>query len=233
MVAVHPVEASGRRNCSLYVLAAILVFISSLQAQSTTNSQGGHDSTAAQSSCAVRVKTAHDAGYSQAVKELESACSDRIKNVKDANFGDGFRAAYTGSSVDLHATSGKIPVYILTEDIPGEDAYRLAAAEVFNTYFVTHFVITNDKTVPVTLYIYGAGNEDSATKSYEVSFSVFATVPVQIGSTFVPINGPLELSSRGGYLTNYSQDERTQRVKEAIYAVISEADAALYPKSQQ
>ena len=131
---------------------------------------------------------------------------------------------------DLHPQDDKkIPLQILIEDIPGEDSYRLAAAELITTYFSQHYVVSQDANL--ILYISGASSQDQRTFSFVVTMEISTSLPAKIGDQRKMIKGIFNLSQDGGVLTNYTPEHRTQSLKESMFAVLSKGDAKLFSSS--
>jgi hypothetical protein len=98
---------------------------------------------------------------------------------------------------------------VLVEEVPEADAYRLAAAELLTTYFSKHYVI-NPK-VRLAIYIFGSQG-GKRTVSYHVPMGYSTIVYTRIGIDRVPVYGSFSISDAAGFMTNYSDIEKTQLV---------------------
>jgi predicted deacylase len=213
--------------CRIAVLLPALLFCSPSEPQSTTNSAVKPQST---SVCAAKVKASYGTGYSEGFNAANGTCDKQVKDAQSKSFVDGLNQGVDLIRTDLHPQDDKkIPLQILIEDIPGEDSYRLAAAELITTYFSQHYVVSQDANL--ILYISGASSQDQRTFSFVVTMEISTSLPAKIGDQRKMIKGIFNLSQDGGVLTNYTPEHRTQSLKESMFAVLSKGDAKLFSSS--
>jgi hypothetical protein len=212
---------------SMRIVIVFLIVIS-VNAQSRAQTpKTSSPSTLTPSACAAKVKAAREAGYEDGVKFSDGACSTKVKAAQTASFSGGFVAGSNLYSVDLGASDGKIPIQILIEDIDGADAFRLSAAELLTTYFSQHYTVSPD--ARLLLYVSGTPGADThQVFSYRVSMRLSTGLQVKIGDKNTIVMGHFEISDRSGFLQNYSAQERSQHIKEAIYSVLTEGDKELF-----
>jgi hypothetical protein len=212
-----------------FLLPFLIVIFASPRTDSQTPKTSSPN-TVTPSACAARVKAAHDAGYADGVKFSDDACSTKVKDAQSKSFADNFIIGYNAASIALNVKDGKIPIQLVIEDIDGADSYRLSAAELITTYFSQHYTVSPDSNL--FLYVSGTGGGTGRAFSWEVSMRIYARPQVKIGDNYTVVAGNLELSSKGGYFLNYSSSERNQGIKEAIYSVLTEGDAKLFPPAK-
>lgn len=164
--------------------------------------------------------------------ELAESCDERVRTANRAGFYEGVtvgrRNEKEAEAKDLGMEGGRIPIQILVEDIPGEDAYQLAAAETITTYFSRHYVIAQD--ARLVLDVSGTNAIDGVVE-YEVSLQSNFAVNVPTGEKMNSVFGTFVLSTKAGTMRISSAGDRTQTVKAAIYSVLSKGDAKLFPNS--
>lgn len=204
---------------------SILVSIATL-AQGTSPSASTQVAPAIPS-CSARIQSAHSAGYKDGFNAgVKSGGSPSPSDACSSKFLEGFNDGVAVATTDLKPIEGKVPLQILVEDIPGADSYRFAAAEVINTYFAQHFVIRAD--APLYLHISGTDDIGGAVE-YEVSLKISTAINIKHDTAVGFVLGHFVLANQGGVLLHYSQEQKTQAVKEKIYAVLSKGDASIYP----
>jgi hypothetical protein len=213
-----------RDPLNLHVLAFLcfLATLSSYCVSQQPNSTIAGSNPPAASACGAKVKAAHQQGFDEGVKSANDSCTTKITD----GFLKGAELSEKRFIAELGNEDGKIPISLLVEDIPQGDAYRLAAAELLTTYFSKHYVIS--PTAELMIYISGSQGSQQ-TVSYEVSMRFSTIVLTQVGTEHVPVYGVLSLSDAAGFMVNYSEAEKTQVVKQALYKVMTEGDAALFP----
>jgi hypothetical protein len=177
-------------------------------------------------SCASRVKAAREAGLQEGAAAAATSCDANVKDAKQTSFSTGFDLGLGAATKNLGDAGGKIPITLSIEDIPGKDAYQLAAAELISTYFSQHFVISQN--ADLIVYITGAGSESDRTISFEISIRFYTSLPVKTGDKSAVVPGVFTICDGGAILTNYSAEKRTQAVKEKLYTLLSKADGALF-----
>jgi hypothetical protein len=181
-------------------------------------------------SCAAKVKAAHSAGFKDGFDAGSKVAPNQCApDTSESKYLEGTRTAIDTLSTDLKSIDGKTPMRIVVEDIPGADSYRLAAAEVINTYFARHFVVSAE--APLYLHIGGTDGIGGAV-AYSVSLKVGAAIPLKRDNTASAAWGTVVFADEGGVWLNYSEDKRTQAMKETIYSVLSRGDGALFPPSK-
>lgn len=212
----------------------VLVFLIVISVSTQSGSQTPKTSspnTLTPSACAARVKSAHDAGYADGFKSSNDECSTRVKDAQNTFFSSGFTLGTNIYSVDLGAKDGRTPIQILIEEVDGADSFRLSTAELLTTYFSQHFTVSPD----ARLYLYVSGSPGADSNhvfSYSVSMRLSTGLPVKIGDKNSLVMGHFDISNRGGFFRNYSAQERNQSIKEAIYSVLTEGDAKLFPPAK-
>lgn len=208
-------------------LGVILLTLSSTALSQGTGRPTPKNGQAPSQSCESRIKAARSNGVTEGAAEATAACTSLTETAKAEGYSEGWAALNNVLVRDLGKTDGKIPIKLLIEEIPGADSYRLAAAELINTFYAQKYEIAPDATL--ILYVTGAGGgPDTSTFSYEVSLFFNGSVPIKSGEKMTLASGELVLAEKGGYLQNYPEDRRTQAVKEAIYSVLSEGDSKLF-----
>ena len=178
-------------------------------------------------SCSDRTKAAHADGYKEGVGDASASCDSKLAESKSQSFLAGFQAGESLGTKDLGSTDGKTPISIVVEDVPGADSYRFAAAEVITTYFLKHYVIVPKS--ELVLYISSSNNDSDHVISFQVQLMFYAGVPVKTAGKNTQVSGFFVVSTRGGFLLNYSQERKTQAIKEDIFSVLTEGDSSLYP----
>jgi hypothetical protein len=159
--------------------------------------------------------------YAQGLKEGKESGSKE-------SWGDGFSAGmnlmqafYT---VKVSDSTKLQDISIVVEDIDGSTSYQFAAAEVVRTYFAD--LLTAVPSASLTLHIGGtksmALGYGSDVQSVEVEVTIPANQTFVVGSEKRLLYGQLRLASGGGTLKGYSQQEKTQAVREYIYKTLSE-----------
>jgi hypothetical protein len=126
-------------------------------------------------------------------------------------------------SIHVGDTSPTQKISIVVEDIDGSTSYQFAAAEVARTYFADFLTVVPNS--DLILHI-------SGTKAMSLSYGdvqsintevlAHANQTVVVGDDKRLIYGSLQLSTNGGTLKGYSQQEKTQAVREYIYKTLSE-----------
>jgi hypothetical protein len=115
-------------------------------------------------------------------------------------------------------------ISIVVEDIDGATSFQFAAAEVVHTYFAETLVISPD--AALSLHIGGTKSMalayGSDVQSIDVEVTIGASQTLAAGNEKRLIRGMLQLASGGGTMRGYSQQEKTQAVREYIYKVLSE-----------
>ena len=182
-------------------------------------------SSSGSTACGDKVKAARTAGYKEGFGVADASCQSSAKDAQSVSFLAGFDSGQSLYTKDLGNIDEKIPIHILVEDIPGAEAYQLAAAELISTYFSRRYTLTSDSAL--SLYITGSKSGDDKVFSYRVSMQVSLSVPVRTGKKWLLATGHLVLSDRDGYLVNYSQLEKTQAIKEALFTILTEGDSSL------
>jgi hypothetical protein len=146
---------------------------------------------------------------------------------KDA-WGEGFAKGMELEQIVYSVKVGDSPklqkISIVVEDIDGSTSYEFAAADVIRSYFADSLTVAPGS--DLSLHV---GGTKSMALSYAAdvqSIDVEVTVPANqtlvVGDEKRLIYGSLQLAHGGGTLKGYSQQEKTQAVREYIYKVLSE-----------
>ena len=178
-------------------------------------------------SCSDRTKAAHADGYKEGASDASASCDSKLAESKSQSFLAGFQAGESLGTKDLGNTDGKTPISILVEDVPGADSYRFAAAEVIATYFSNHYVIAPKS--ELVLYVSSSSGDNDHIISFKVELMFYAGLPVKTAGKNTQVPGVFAVSTRSGFLLNYSQEEKTKAIKENIFSVLTEGDASLHP----
>jgi hypothetical protein len=114
-------------------------------------------------------------------------------------------------------------ISILVEDIDGSTSYQFAAAEVIRTYFADLLSVASDS--ELTLHISGTKSMslgEGNVQSINAEIWVQANQTLAVGAEKRLVHGFLQLASEGGTMQNYSQQEKTQAVREYVYKTLTE-----------
>jgi hypothetical protein len=138
----------------------------------------------------------------------------------NAGLNTGFEKAFNLSSTTLPVAGKQLKIDLFVEDIEGSDSYRLAAAEVVRTRFSDWLVVFPDS--PLTLYVAGAGPTRSGTASLYVDVQMTVQHRVVADGGVHLLWGTLLLAQAARLLSGHTVEERTQKLREMTYEVISE-----------
>ena len=164
-------------------------------------------------------------GESQQPKKAASP-QDPCEQVRREAFLEGFTGAHELqqrlTSTSLSQVARPLPIQILAEQIDGSDSYRFRAAEVVRTHFARYLKVEPE----ATLYLHIRGTNRDGTR--ETAQYVAVAVEAHVVHRFLAgehghnIMTPIQFSTKGSMLLNYSSQETTQAVEEMVYAVLND-----------
>lgn len=188
----------------LFPLAFLLVFPAYSQAPKPESKVAAKTKT---DLCATEVQTAGKQAYADGFSEGAKLAGDLAAHTYETVIGDNDKP---------------LKIKLIVEEIEGEDAYRYAAAEVIRTQFAGKLVVAPEANL--NLWIQGSEPLTGGLNAVMISAAVTATVSQRLtaGKESRTIFGRFTLSDHGNLLTGYSQEQRTQVLRELAYKVLSD-----------
>ncbi len=144
---------------------------------------------------------------------------------KPTTLADAWELGYSAgqnarNDLDLGDSDKKIPIQIVTEDITGSDAYRMAAAEVVQEFFGNRLVVAPK--ARLKLHIGGTDRTRNGFQHIEIELEVYAYETFSFSRQEHSVLGDFVIADEGKIIADPSDSAYTESVKQLSYKALTE-----------